>query len=124
MASSPDGVRDDRECQQCSSAWDPLPVVVPAPLFIILSLIMLFQIWGRLYVLRLYCEGFIARMCITSFTPLLNHLCSTDSISLFSHLMVWFGLSVCMFFDTSDVVELGFLCSPNPAFSEHSVFPT
>ena len=69
-------------------------------------------------------EGFKARMCIASFTPLSNHLCSTASIFVFSNVMVWSGLSVCMCFETSDVVELGLLCSPNLAFSERSVSPT
>ena len=86
---------------------------------------MLFQIGGRLYCPpSLLSEGFKARMCIASFTPLSNHLCSTSSIFVFSNMMVWSGLSVCMCFETSDVVELGLLCSPNLAFSEHSVSPT
>ena len=31
---------------------------------------------------------------------------------------------MCMCFETSDVVELGLLCSPNVAFNERSVSPT
>ena len=86
---------------------------------------MLFQIGGRLYRPRsLLSEGFKARICIASFTPLSNHWCSTSSILVFSNMMVWSGLSVCMCFETSDVVELGLLCSPNLAFSERSVSPT
>ena len=86
---------------------------------------MLFQIGGRLYhPPSLLSEGLKARMCIASFTPLSNHLCSTVSIFVFSNVMVWSGLLVCMCFETSDVVVLCFLCSPNLAFSERSVFPT
>ena len=43
-------------------------------------------------------EGVKARVYIVAFTPLANHLCSTDSIFVFSSVMVWFGLSVCMHF--------------------------
>ena len=58
---------------------------------------MLFQIGGRLYhPPSLLSEGFKARMCIASFTPLSNHLCSTSSIFVFSKIMVWSGLSVCV----------------------------
>ena len=86
---------------------------------------MLFQIGGRLYrPPSLLSEGFKARMCIASFTPLSHHLCSTASIFKFSNVMVRSGLSVCMCFETSDVLELGLLCSPNLAFSERSVSPT
>ena len=85
---------------------------------------MLFQIGGRLYrPPSLLSEGFKARICIAS-SPLSNHLCSTFSILVFSNMMVWSGLSVCMCFETSDVVELGLLCSPNLAFSERSICPT
>ena len=43
-----------------------------------LSLMVLFQIGSRLYgPPSLLCEGFKARMCIASFTPLSNHLCPT-----------------------------------------------
>ena len=63
---------------------------------------------GRLYrPPSLLSEGIKTRMCIASFTPLSNHLCSTASIFVFSNVMVWSGLSVCMCFETSDVVELG-----------------
>ena len=80
---------------------------------------------GRLYrPPSLLSEGFKAQICIASFTPLSNHLCSTSSILVFSNMMVWSGLSVCMCFETSDVVELGLLRSPNLAFSERSVSPT
>ena len=86
---------------------------------------MLFQIGSRLYhPPSLLSEGFKARMCIASFTPLLNHLCSTASIFIFSSVMVWSGLLVCMCVEASDVVELSLLCSPNLAFNEHSVSPT
>ena len=101
------------------------PLVVPVALSINLFFMMLFQIGGRLYrPPSLLSEGFKARMCIASFTPLSNHLCSTASIFVFSNVMVWSGLSVCMCFETSDVVELSLLCSPNLAFSECSVSPT
>ena len=97
------------------------PVVVPAPLSISLSLIMLFQIGGSWYYPPSLLRSGAFRMCITSFTPLSNHLCSTDSILVFSNVIVWLGLSVCMCFETSDVVELGLQCSPNLAVSERSV---
>ena len=105
--------------------WAPPPLLVPIALSVNLSFMMLFQIEGRLYCPpSLLSEGFKARMCIASFTPLSNHLCSTSSIFVFSNMMVWSGLSVCMCFETSDVVELGLLCSPNLAFGERSVSPT
>ena len=108
-----------------SSDWAPPPLVVPIALSVNLSFMILFQIGGRLYrPPSLLSEGFKARMCIASFTPLSNHLCSTTSIFVFSNMMVWSLLSVCMCFETSDVVELGLLCSPNLAFSERSVSPT
>ena len=118
MTSSLDGVRDDR-------GLGPPPLVVPVALSVYLSFMMLFQIGGRLYhpPSRLS-EGFKPRMCIASFTPLSNHLCSTASIFVFSNVMVWSGLLVCMCFETSDVVELGLQCSPNLAFNERSVSPT
>ena len=87
-----------------------------------LSLIMLFQIGGRFYhPPPLLSEGFKSWMCIASLTPLFNPLCSTNSVFVFSNVMVWLGLSVCMYFETSDVVKLSLLCSPNLAFSESSV---
>ena len=101
------------------------PLVVPVTLSINLSFMMLFQIGGRLCCApSLLSEGFKAQMCIASLTPFSNRLCSTASIFIFSNVMVWSGVSVCMCFETSDVVELGLLCSPNLAFSERSVLPT
>ena len=83
------------------------PVVVPAPLSVNLSYIMFYQIRGRLYRLpSLLSEGFKAQMYIASLTPLSNHLCFTNNIVVFSNVMVWLGLSVCICFKTSDVVEL------------------
>ena len=73
------------------------PVVVPAPFSVNLSFMMLFQTGGRLcHQQSLLSEGFKARMLIASFTPLSNNLCSMDNIFVFSNMMVWLGLSVCM----------------------------
>ena len=80
---------------------------------------MLFEIGGRLcHPPSLLSEGFKDWMYIAFFTSLSNHLCSTDSIIVLSDVMVCLGLCVCMRFKSSDVVELGLLCSTNLAFSE------
>ena len=54
---------------------------------------MLFQIGGRLYrPPSLLSEGFKARMCIASFTPLSNHLCSTSTPPVSSYSPTrWYG---------------------------------
>ena len=55
-----------------------------------LFFMMLFQVRGRLYrPPSMLSESFKARMCIASFAPLSNHLCSTAKIFVFSNVMVW-----------------------------------
>ena len=76
----PDGVVDKQEHYQISSDWVP-----PTPLQwwsqFNLSFMILFQTWVRLYhPPSLLSEGFKVQMYIASFTPLSNHMCSTDSI--------------------------------------------
>ena len=69
-------------------------------------------------------KGHRVRMWIASFTPLSNHLGSTSKISALAISMECPGSVVCMCLDTSEVEELGRLCSMNRALNDRSVSPT
>ena len=62
-------------------------------------------------------------MKIASFTPLSKPLVFHRQNHSVFQCDGMVGLSMGMCFEPSDVVELGLLCSPNCAFSEHSVSP-
>ena len=105
-------VGDKGKCYQKSADWAPAPVVVPLPLSVNLSFMMLFWIGGRLS--RPLCLVKVSRPgCGQPPSTPSNHFGSTDRILVLSNVVVWLGLSVWVCFETFDVVELGVLCSPN-----------
>ena len=95
-------------------------MVILAPLSINLSFVMLIQLRGRFYrPLSLLSEDFKAKMYIASFTSLSN-ICAPLTVYLcFPTCRCAWRCPMC--FETSDVVKLGFLCSPHLAFSDCSV---
>ena len=71
----------------------------------------------------LFKEGLETRMCMASFTPLLNHLGSTASIFACSMSTWWSGWSMFTCFETSEFTLLGLRCSMNLALRDLSVSP-
>ncbi len=100
--------------------WLLLEVLGPDPK--VLSLRLLVNTLGGLYLPpSLFRDESVTRMCMASMTPHSNHLCSTSKMLVSSKDILRSGWSKCTWRDTSDVTELGLLCSKKRCFNDLSL---